>query len=272
MELTIHSLINLYKVKVKIFWFAAFYKRQSFSPLVSHYIELPSGRRQSHRAGFHHPSFQLAAVVLGAAGMQLQHCWNLRKGGSHMDLTSMGALVDPLSQPGTSISCWEQCDWKPRRQTQIQSQHLSNCHPQRPLANTIMFIAQFQSFVRISYRDLPEWQKLTSQPSTGSGGFLCCSLWLNCVFSFTYTALHDIIYHTLINITKLNKLTNPLKASYNSAAQKWKSQLWYKCGLIFWSFPLCMKLSLESLISQVCLSDTNIQITDIVELTDVPQH
>lgn len=195
MELTIHSLINLYKVKVKIFWFAAFYKRQSFSPLVSHYIELPSGRRQSHRAGFHHPSFQLAAVVLGAAGMQLQHCWNLRKGGSHMDLTSMGALVDPLSQPGTSISCWEQCDWKPRRQTQIQSQHLSNCHPQRPLANTIMFIAQFQSFVNI----LPWFTRVTeidfSTLHRVRWVFVLFSLIELCVFFYLHcTAWHYLSY------------------------------------------------------------------------------
>lgn len=187
-------------------------------------------------------------------------------------LTSIGALVDPLSQPSTSVSCWKQCDWKPGRQTQIQSQHLWSWHSQRPLTKCNYVYCSVPAFCQNIYCDLPGWQKSTSQPSTGSGGFLFCSLSLNCMFSFIYTALHDIIYDILNNITKLNKLTNPLKASYNSAAQKWKSQLWYKCGLLFWSFPLCMKLLLESVISQVCLSHTNVQITHTAELTDVPQH
>lgn len=60
--------------------------------------------------------------------------------------------------------------------------------------NAIMFIAQFQSFVRIStviYQSDRNWPL---NPAQGSGGFLFCSLSLNCVLY-----LHCIAWHYLSN-------------------------------------------------------------------------
>lgn len=106
------------------------------------------------------------------------------------------------------------------------------CHPQRPLTKCNYVHCSVPVICENIYCDLPEWQKLTSQPSTGSGGFLFCSLSLNCMFYLHCIAWH-YLSHTSIS-TKLNKPTNLLKARYNLAAQKWKSHLWYKSALLFW--------------------------------------
>lgn len=101
--------------------------------------------------------------------------------------TSTRALVDPLSQPSTSVPCWKQCDCKHKSITTLW-----NCHPQRPLSKCNDVHCSVPVICETIYCDLPEWQKLTSQPSTGSGGFLFCSLSLNCMFY-----LHCITWHYL---------------------------------------------------------------------------
>lgn len=148
-------------------------------------------------AGFHHPSSPSLLlwccrcswdVALAAATAEAVERWKVT-----WHFTSMGALVDPLSQPGTSVSCWKQCDCKPRRQTQIQSQPLCNCHPQRPLSkcNRVYSSSRLWEYL-LWFTSDRNW---LLNPPQGQVGF--CFVLFPWIVCFIYTALRDIIYHIL---------------------------------------------------------------------------
>lgn len=147
------------------------------------------------------PSSILTACCCGtgcrrhAALFSSCHCWTCAKVKSHTAFTqhrgSAGSSQPAKHERSVLEAMWLQAAWANKSNHNLSETVTHRGH----LPNAVIFIARFQSFVRIStviYQSDRNW--LRNPPQARARFCFVLFPWIVC---FIYAALHDVIYHIL---------------------------------------------------------------------------